>query len=150
MSSLCAKLCSTCYDESSGWDETDATCFVRWQSTKLPCLTHTSKYTPTTLVSKSNTIRKSTFHSLKSSHPQLTYIFRPYVKGLPIKLTIQSQLPSGDFSEQIIRPTYVDPYVLEMQQLYEAIVLEKEYKTTPLDAKNDIILAQMIMGALVD
>ncbi|GFZ47952.1 hypothetical protein JCM24511_05699 [Saitozyma sp. JCM 24511] len=74
----------------------------------------------------------------------------PYVKGLPIKLTIQTELPTGDFSEQIIRPTYEDPYVLELKELYAAIVDAKPYKTTPVDAKNDILLAKMIMGALVD
>lgn len=74
----------------------------------------------------------------------------PYVKGLPIKLTIQRQLPNGDFSEQVIRPTYVDPYTIELDLIYDAVVNGKDYKTTPLDAKNDTILAKMIMDALVD
>ncbi|XAO26486.1 hypothetical protein I312_105323 [Cryptococcus bacillisporus CA1280] len=74
----------------------------------------------------------------------------PYVKGLPIKLTIQRQLPNGDFSEQAIRPTYVDLYTLELDLIYDAVVNGKDYKTTPLDAKNDTILAKMIMDALVD
>jgi len=69
---------------------------------------------------------------------------------LPIKLTIQSQLPSGEYSEQTIRPTYVDPYILEMREFYEAVVDGKPYKTTPSDAKNDTVLANMIMAALVD
>lgn len=77
-------------------------------------------------------------------------VSRPYVKGLPIKLTIQRQLPNGDFSEQVIRPTYVDPYTLELDLIYDAVVNGKDYKTTPLDAKNDTILAKMIMDALVD
>lgn len=75
---------------------------------------------------------------------------RPYVKGLPIKLTIQRQLPNGDFSEQVTRPTYVDSYTRELDLIYDAVVNKKEYKTTPLDAKNDTILAKMIMDALVD
>ncbi|KAK8845456.1 hypothetical protein IAR55_006169 [Kwoniella newhampshirensis] len=74
----------------------------------------------------------------------------PYVKGLPIKLIIQRQLPSGDYSEQIIRPTYVDPYTIELPLIYDAIVNATEYKTTPSDAKNDTILVKMIMDALVD
>ncbi|WWC58281.1 uncharacterized protein I303_100819 [Kwoniella dejecticola CBS 10117] len=74
----------------------------------------------------------------------------PYVKGLPIKLTIQKQLPNGDFSEQVIRPTYVDPYTLELPLLYDSIVNGKDYKTKPLDAKNDTILAKMIMDAFVE
>lgn len=75
---------------------------------------------------------------------------RPYVKGLPVKLIIQRQLPNGDFSEQVTRPTYVDSYTLELDLIYDAVVNKKEYKTTPLDAKNDTILAKMIMDALVD
>lgn len=75
---------------------------------------------------------------------------RPYVKGLPIKLTIQSQLPSGDYSEQVIRPTYTDPYVLELDEFYQAVVHGKAYKTTPLDAKQDTVLANMVMKALVE
>ncbi|WVQ93800.1 hypothetical protein IAU59_000878 [Kwoniella sp. CBS 9459] len=74
----------------------------------------------------------------------------PYVKGLPIKLTVQKQLPNGDYSEQVIRPTYVDPYTLELPILYDAIVKGTEYKTTPADAKNDTVLVKMIMDALVD
>ena len=57
---------------------------------------------------------------------------------------------NGDFSEEIIRPTYVDPYTLELPLLYDSIVNGKDYKTKPLDAKNDTILVKMIMDALVD
>ncbi|ORY30209.1 hypothetical protein BCR39DRAFT_153929 [Naematelia encephala] len=74
----------------------------------------------------------------------------PYVKGLPIKLTIQSQAPNGDFEEKVIRPTYEDTYTLELQELYKVLIEGKEYKTTPLDARNDTILAKMVMDALVD
>ena len=76
--------------------------------------------------------------------------FSPFIKGLPITITIQSNLPNGDFSEEIIRPTYVDPYTLEFQELYKAIVDGKEYNTTPLDAKEDLVINKMIMDALVD
>ena len=66
-------------------------------------------------------------------------------------MTIQKQLPNdGEYSEETIRPTFVDPYTLEMGELYEAVVNGKDYKTKPLDAKNDTILAKMIMKALVD
>ncbi len=75
---------------------------------------------------------------------------RPYVKGLPITLTVQSQDANGDYSSKTTRPTYIDPYVLEMQEFYDAVVNGKAYKTTVEDAKNDIELANMIMNALVD
>ena len=75
---------------------------------------------------------------------------RPFIKGVPIKVIIQKQLPDGSHSEQIIRPTYIDPYTLELFELYEAVANGKDYKTKPSDAKNDTVLARMIMNALVD
>ncbi|RSH91606.1 hypothetical protein EHS25_008975 [Saitozyma podzolica] len=74
----------------------------------------------------------------------------PFVKGLPIKLTIQKNLENGAFSEQVIRPTYIDPYTIEYGKLYEAIVNGNAYKTTPSDAQNDLMLSNMIMEALVE
>lgn len=97
-----------------------------------------------------DTLVLTTFCIFISHPPSTDFVSRPYVKGLPIKLIIQRQLPNGDFSEQVIRPTYVDPYTLELDLIYDAVANGKEYKTTPLDAKNDTILAKMIMEALVD
>lgn len=79
----------------------------------------------------------------------MTCLHSPFVKGLPIKLTIQKNLENGAFSEQVIRPTYIDPYTIEYGELYEAIARRKTYKTTPSDAKNDLVLSKMIMEALV-
>ncbi|KAK4689402.1 hypothetical protein P7C73_g709, partial [Tremellales sp. Uapishka_1] len=72
----------------------------------------------------------------------------PYVKGLPIKVVIQAQLPNGDFAETIVRPTYEDTYSLEYNELYAAIVAGKAYQTTPVDAKQDLMLAKMVMESL--
>jgi hypothetical protein len=80
----------------------------------------------------------------------LTWPDSPFVKGLPIKLTIQKNLENGAFSEQVIRPTYIDPYTIEYGELYEAIVNGNAYKTTPSDAQNDLMLSKMIMEALVE
>jgi hypothetical protein len=65
-----------------------------------------------------------------------------------VTYTISTRLPSGEFSTQTIRPTFEDPYVLEYKALYDAIVLGKPWKTTPVDARNDTLLDQMIMEAL--
>jgi hypothetical protein len=40
--------------------------------------------------------------------------------------------------------------VLELDEFYHAVVDGKDYKTKPLDAKQDTILANMIMKALVE
>lgn len=37
-----------------------------------------------------------------------------------------------------------------MKELYEAIVFGKPYKTIPVDAKEDTILAKWIMDALLE
>lgn len=85
---------------------------------------------------------------------------RPYVKGLPITATVLSTKPNGDFSEEVIRPTYEDAFTLEYKQLYSAIVDGAAVKTTPEDgkssarsfsndtAKQDLVIFRMVMDAL--
>lgn len=74
---------------------------------------------------------------------------RPYIKGLPVSLTVLSRQPNGDHSEEYIRPTYEDPYTLEYKALYDAIVNGTEIKNGPMDAKHDTELIHMIADALV-
>jgi hypothetical protein len=78
--------------------------------------------------------------------PPLT--FRPYIKGLPITITTQSRLSSGEYSSQTIRPTYEDPYTLEFRELYACIVEGKEARTSVVDARRDTELAIEIIKAL--
>ena len=80
--------------------------------------------------------------------PRLT--LRPYIKGLPVTLTTSSILPNGDAATTITRPTYEDPYTLQLRQLYSAVADGKEYKTTVVDGRQDTELSKMIMDALVD
>jgi hypothetical protein len=80
------------------------------------------------------------------SVPALT--FRPYIKGLPITITLQSRLPTGEYSSQTIRPTYEDPYTLEFRELYACIVEGKEVRTSVGDARRDTELAIEIIKAL--
>lgn len=77
-----------------------------------------------------------------------TPVHRPYVKGLPITLTIQSRLPTGEYSSQTIRPSYEDTYTLEMRELYACIVDGKEVRTSVKDARRDTELAIEIIKAL--
>lgn len=73
---------------------------------------------------------------------------RPYIKGLPITVQIQSRLPSGEYSSQTLRTTYEDPYTLEMRELYEAVVRGKPVRTSVKDARRDTELAIEIIKAL--
>jgi len=75
-------------------------------------------------------------------------IIRPYIKGLPITITIQSRLPSGEYSSQTIRPTFEDPYTLEFRELYDCIVGGKDFRTSVVDARRDTELAIEIIKAL--
>ena len=80
--------------------------------------------------------------------PTQTLTIRPYIKGLPITITTQSRLPSGEYSSQTIRPTYEDPYTLEFRELYACIVEGKEVRTSVVDARRDAELAIEIIKAL--
>lgn len=126
---------NTYYEVSNHTAVVDA----RWGSTRLPSLMRISRCMGAASVSKFNTIRKYGRDRANTS---------PYVKGLPTTVTIESMNENGDFSTQVIRPSYVDNYTLEYQELYDAVVNGKEYKTTPLDAKEDLKINDMIWAAL--
>lgn len=77
----------------------------------------------------------------------------PYVKGLPVTLTIREKIEgrpgseSSGFQERVIRRTYEDAYTLEYEALYECVVGEKTPKTTAADARKDLDLFAMVMKA---
>ncbi|KAM0549943.1 hypothetical protein ACHAPJ_009190 [Fusarium lateritium] len=71
----------------------------------------------------------------------------PYIKGLPVTMTIREKIGEGGFQERIIRKTYEDPYTLEMLELYDCVVEGKTPKTSAIDSRNDIELFQMILKA---
>lgn len=56
-------------------------------------------------------------------------------------------LSNGDFSEESIRPTYVDAYTLEYEDLYGCIVHGNKVKTSPTDAMQDLQIFDMIVEA---
>ncbi|TFK37698.1 NAD-P-binding protein [Crucibulum laeve] len=73
----------------------------------------------------------------------------PYVKGLPITLTIGQNEPStGCYSERIIRPTYEDCYTVQFKALHEAITRKGPTKCTPEDATQDLRIISLVMDAI--
>ena len=72
----------------------------------------------------------------------------PYVKGLPINVTVKENDANGHYSERIIRPTYQDAYTTEFLDLHQALTTGKELKTTPQDAMQDLDVFDMIMAHL--
>lgn len=71
----------------------------------------------------------------------------PYLRQLPIKLEI-TESAGENFAVTESRPTFKDPYRLQLEHLYDAIVNETDPKTTPEDFKEDLILFRMIVDAL--
>ncbi|CAK7238448.1 hypothetical protein SEUCBS140593_010698 [Sporothrix eucalyptigena] len=75
----------------------------------------------------------------------------PYVKGLPVTLTIRERVEEEGaepyYQERTVRKTYKDPYTLEMQEFYEVVVNGKMAKTSIADSRNDLELFKMILQA---
>ncbi|BGP45500.1 hypothetical protein JCM10450v2_001319 [Rhodotorula kratochvilovae] len=74
----------------------------------------------------------------------------PYVKGLPITIQVKERDSQGAYVERLMRPTYKDAYTLELESLHASLTEGKPVKTTPTDAKEDLRIFDMIMGALVN
>lgn len=71
----------------------------------------------------------------------------PYVKGLPVTMTIRELIGDAGFQERKIRKTYVDPYTTEFLDFYDCVVNGEQPKTSAADARNDIELFKMIIQA---
>ncbi|KAF4442234.1 Inositol 2-dehydrogenase 3 [Fusarium austroafricanum] len=74
----------------------------------------------------------------------------PYVKGLPVIMTVREKLGEDGFQERTVRKTYQDPYTLEMLEFYDCAVEGKTPKTSAADARKDVELFQMILRAGAD
>ncbi|ETS60103.1 hypothetical protein PaG_06101 [Moesziomyces aphidis] len=72
----------------------------------------------------------------------------PYVKGLPINVTVKENDQNGHYSERVIRPTYQDAYTTQFLELHRALTGGSDLKTTPQDAADDLDVFEMIMVQL--
>jgi len=71
----------------------------------------------------------------------------PYIRHLPTTIHIQETV--GDsYNEEQIRPTFKDPYTVELETFYEVVTKEITPKTTPEDYKQDLTLFKMIIDAI--
>ncbi|TYP76568.1 Gfo/Idh/MocA family protein [Paenibacillus methanolicus] len=71
----------------------------------------------------------------------------PYIRHLPTKLIV-GETDGEVYTESVVRPTFTDPYTLELKHLHEAITQDREPKTTAEDYKDDLVLFKMIVDAL--
>ncbi|OLN80962.1 putative 4,5-dihydroxyphthalate dehydrogenase [Colletotrichum chlorophyti] len=74
----------------------------------------------------------------------------PYVKGLPVTMTVRELVGDDGFQERTIRKTYQDPYTNEFLDFYNCVVNREAPKTSVSDARNDIDLFKMILRADVE
>lgn len=71
-------------------------------------------------------------------------------------ITHRHILPSGSHTEEIIRPTYIESFVFQLNDLYKIVVSamdknnanDQEYKNNSVDARNDAVLANWILEAV--
>ncbi|MFD2612069.1 Gfo/Idh/MocA family protein [Paenibacillus gansuensis] len=71
----------------------------------------------------------------------------PYIRHLPVQVTIQ-ETEGDSYKETVIRPTYTDPYTVELKHFWDALVLGTEIRTTPEDSLNDVKLFRMLIQAM--
>ena len=71
----------------------------------------------------------------------------PYIRHLPTTLHI-SETVGAEQRETMIRPTFTDPYTLELEHFHAVVTGTATPKTTPEDFVADLDLIAAIMGAL--
>jgi len=71
----------------------------------------------------------------------------PYIRHLPTMLTV-SETHNTNFQETLIRPTFKDPYTVELEYFYDLVTNGGAAKTSPEDYKDDLRLFKMIIDAL--
>ncbi|WP_338786047.1 hypothetical protein [Metabacillus sp. FJAT-53654] len=71
----------------------------------------------------------------------------PYIRHLPTTLQVGETL-NGNYQEKINRPTFKDPYTIELENFYEVVTKGIVPKTTPEDFKEDLNLFSQIIDAL--
>ncbi|KAG8527291.1 uncharacterized protein KY384_008035 [Bacidia gigantensis] len=72
----------------------------------------------------------------------------PFIKSLPTTMMIKESLPDGSYRESTTRRTYEDPFALELKAVYDWVVTGKTLKTTPTDARQDLVILGMLMKAI--
>ncbi|MBB6734109.1 Gfo/Idh/MocA family protein [Cohnella zeiphila] len=82
----------------------------------------------------------------KSKQLRLQYD-TPYIRHLPTTLHV-AETVGESFEEKVYRPTFKDPYTVELETFHRVVTEGEAPKTTPEDYKQDLQLFQMICEAL--
>ncbi len=95
-----------------------------------------------------NIIRFDAHIEVFGNNKQLTVQYNtPYIRHLPTNL-ILAKTVNGHYSECVTRPTFKDPYTLELEHFFEVVTKGILPKTTPEDFKKDLELFDMIIEKL--
>ena len=68
----------------------------------------------------------------------------PFIKGLPIKVTVQEVNEYGEMETREVLGSYEDAFTTELKELYECLVNGRAIKTTVEDAAMDMKLFDMM------
>ena len=68
----------------------------------------------------------------------------PFIKGLPIKVTVQEVNDHGEMETREVLGSYEDAFTTELKELYECLVNGRTIKTTVEDAAMDMKLFDMM------
>ncbi len=71
----------------------------------------------------------------------------PYIRHLPTRLFL-AETRGEKFEERVIRPTFTDPYTIELLHFHEVVTRNVQPKTTAEDFLYDLDLFDMIINAL--
>jgi predicted dehydrogenase len=71
----------------------------------------------------------------------------PYIRHLPTTLIV-NETKGESFTESVERPTFTDPYTVELIELYDCLTKGIQPKTTIEDYKEDLVLFRMIIDAI--
>jgi len=71
----------------------------------------------------------------------------PYIRHLPTRLFI-NETKGEAFEKRVIRPTFTDPYTVELLHFYEVVTHNVRPKTSAEDFLHDLDLFEMVMNAL--
>jgi predicted dehydrogenase len=71
----------------------------------------------------------------------------PYIRHLPTTLTVSETLGQA-YEETVVRPTFTDPYTIEIEHFHDVATKGAHPKTTPEDFKADLRIFEMIINAL--
>lgn len=70
----------------------------------------------------------------------------PYVKGLPIKVTVQETNEEGEIQTREILGSYEDAYTAQFKEMHDCLVHETPIKTSSKDALEDLRLFDMMFS----